>query len=169
MRRWLLIALLVVGVAGYFGLGRTLWPPGPPSGARAVTAAIPVAVGAVQRADVPIFLAGLGTVQAFNSVVVKSRVDGQIVKINFSEGKDVHAGEVLVEIDPAPYEATLAQAQANKLKDQAQLDNARVDLDRFARLAKTGAGTTQQLDNSPCGLPSSISMVFRPSVSTMGL
>jgi multidrug efflux system membrane fusion protein len=101
-----------------------------------------------RRADVPIFLAGLGTVQAFNSVVVKSRVDGQIVKINFSEGKDVHAGEVLVEIDPAPYEATLAQARANKLKDQAQLDNARLDLERFARLAKTGAGTTQQLDTT---------------------
>ena len=148
MRRWLLIALLVVGVAGYFGLGRTLWPPGPPSGARAVTAAIPVAVGAVQRADVPIFLAGLGTVQAFNSVLVKSRVDGQIVKVNFSEGKDVPVGEVLVEIDPAPFAATLAQAQANKLKDQAQLDNARVDLDRFARLAKTRAGTTQQLDTT---------------------
>jgi multidrug efflux system membrane fusion protein len=148
MRRWLLIALLVVGVAGYFGLGRMLWPPGPPSGARAVTAAIPVAVGAVQRADVPIFLAGLGTVQAFNSVLVKSRVDGQIVKVNFSEGKDVPVGEVLVEIDPAPFAATLAQAQANKLKDQAQLDNARVDLDRFARLAKTGAGTTQQLDTT---------------------
>src|ERR1019366_7847084 len=61
-------------------------------------------------------LAGLGTVQAFNSVLVKSRVDGQIVKINFSEGKHVHAGEVLVEIDPAPFEATLGQAQANKLK-----------------------------------------------------
>jgi membrane fusion protein, multidrug efflux system len=148
MRRWLLIGLLVVGVAGYFGLGRMLWPPGPPSGARAVTAAIPVTVGAVERTDVPIFLAGLGTVQAFNSVLVKSRVDGQIVKIHFSEGKDVRAGEVLVEIDPAPFAATLAQAQANKLKDQAQLDNARLDLDRFARLAKTGAGTAQQLDTT---------------------
>ena len=94
------------------------------------------------------FLAGLGTVQAFNSVLVKSRVDGQIVKVNFSEGKDVPVGEVLVEIDPAPFAATLAQAQANKLKDQAQLDNARVDLDRFARLAKTRAGTTQQLDTT---------------------
>jgi membrane fusion protein, multidrug efflux system len=81
-------------------------------------------------------------------VLVKSRVDGQIVKINFSEGKDVHAGEVLVEIDPAPFAATLAQAQANKLKDQAQLDNTRLDLDRFTRLAKSGAGTTQQLDTT---------------------
>jgi multidrug efflux system membrane fusion protein len=75
-------------------------------------------------------------------------VDGQIVKINFSEGKDVHAGDVLVEIDPAPYEAALAQAQANKLKNQALLENARLDLDRAIRLAKTGATSTQQLDTA---------------------
>jgi multidrug efflux system membrane fusion protein len=75
-------------------------------------------------------------------------VDGQIVKINFSEGQDVHAGDVVVEIDPAPYEAALAQAEANKLKDQAQLENARLDLDRAIRLAKTGATSTQQLDTT---------------------
>src|SRR6202040_2813794 len=121
---------------------------GAPPGPRNASPAIPVMASKVERADIPIELTGLGTVQALNSVLVKSRVDGQIVKINFSEGKDVHAGEVLVEIDPAPYEATLAQAQANKLKDQAQLDNARLDLERFARLAKTGAGTTQQLDTT---------------------
>jgi multidrug efflux system membrane fusion protein len=99
-----------------------------------------------ERADIPIELTGLGTVQALNSVLVRSRVDGQIVKINFSEGRDVHAGEVLVEIDPAPFEAALEQAQANKLKDQALLDNARLDLDRNTRLAKSGAATMQQLD-----------------------
>jgi multidrug efflux system membrane fusion protein len=77
---------------------------------------------------------------------VRSRVDGQIVKINFSEGKDVHAGDVLVEIDPAPYAAALEQAQANKAKDQALLDNARLDLDRDGRLVKSGAATAQQLD-----------------------
>jgi multidrug efflux system membrane fusion protein len=83
-----------------------------------------------------------------NSVLVRSRVDGQIMKINFAEGKDVHAGDVLVEIDPAPFEAALAQAQANKLRDQALLDNARLDLDRAVRLAKTGATSTQQLDTA---------------------
>jgi multidrug efflux system membrane fusion protein len=102
----------------------------------------------VERTDVPLELSGLGTVQALNSVLVRSRVDGQIVKINFSEGKDVHAGDVLVEIDPAPFEAALAQAQANKLKNQALLDNARLDLDRAVRLAKTGATSTQQLDTA---------------------
>jgi membrane fusion protein, multidrug efflux system len=79
---------------------------------------------------------------------VKSRVDGQIVKINFSEGKDVRAGDVLIEIDPAPFRAALEQAQANKLKDEALLDNARLDLDRATRLAKTGATSTQQLDTA---------------------
>ena len=117
MRRWLLIALLVVGVAGYFGLGRTLWPPGPPSGARAVTAAIPVAVGAVQRADVPIFLAGLGTVQAFYTVTVTARVDGELQKIAFTEGQTAHKGDLLAQIDPRPNQAAYAQAVAAKAKD----------------------------------------------------
>jgi membrane fusion protein, multidrug efflux system len=147
-RRRLIVALVVAGTVACFGIARGLGRSGPQAGARDVAAAIPVMAGEVRRADVPIFLAGLGTVQAFNSVLVKSRVDGQIVKINFSEGKDVHAGEVLVEIDPAPFAATLAQAQANKLKDQAQLDNTRLDLDRFTRLAKTGAATTQQRDTT---------------------
>jgi multidrug efflux system membrane fusion protein len=147
-RRRLIVALVVAGAVACFGIARGLGRSGPQASARDVAAAIPVMAGEVRRADVPIFLAGLGTVQAFNSVLVKSRVDGQIVKINFSEGKDVHAGEVLVEIDPAPFAATLAQAQANKLKDQAQLDNTRLDLDRFTRLAKTGAATTQQRDTT---------------------
>src|SRR6516225_10011769 len=113
-------------------------------------AALPVPVSAVpaQRQDVPIYLTGLGTVQAYNSVLVKSRVDGQIVKINFSEGKDVHTGDVLVEIDPRPYEAALSQAQANKLKDEAQLENARLDLDRLTRLIATNAVSKQQADTA---------------------
>jgi multidrug efflux system membrane fusion protein len=101
-----------------------------------------------RRGDVPIYLTGLGTVQAFDSVLIRSRVDGQIVKIRFEEGSDVHAGEVLIEIDQAPFEAALAQAKANGLKDQAQLNNARRDLGRYTSLAKTGAGSTQQLDTT---------------------
>jgi len=150
MRRWLLILLVLVAGGGvaYFGLVRGYWSSGAPSAPRAAAPAIPVSASKVERADIPIELTGLGTVQALNSVLVKSRVDGQIVKINFSEGKDVHAGDVLVEIDPAPYEAALTQAQANKLKDQALLENARLDLDRATRLAKTGATSTQQLDTA---------------------
>src|ERR1700732_2894087 len=81
----------------------------PPPAPRPPPPAIPVVASKVERADIPIELGGLGTVQALNSVLVKSRVDGQIVKINFSEGQDGRAGEVLVEIDPAPFEAALAQ------------------------------------------------------------
>jgi multidrug efflux system membrane fusion protein len=150
MRSWRLILLVLVvgcGVA-YFGLTRGPWFSAAPSGPRAAAPAIPVVASKVERADIPIELIGLGTVQALNSVLVRSRVDGQIVKINFSEGKDVKAGDVLIEIDPAPYEAALAQAQANKVKDQALLDNARLDLDRATRLAKTGATSTQQLDTA---------------------
>jgi multidrug efflux system membrane fusion protein len=75
-------------------------------------------------------------------------VDGQIVKIRYEEGKNVRAGDVLIEIDRAPFEAALALAQANKLKDEAQRDNARLDFDRYTNLAKTGASTTQQLDTT---------------------
>src|SRR6266568_39314 len=148
MRYWRLILVLILAGGGlaYFGIARGFLASRASSGPKEVAAAIPVMASKVRRADVPVFLTGLGTVQAFNSVLVKSRVDGQIVKINFSEGKDVHAGDVLVEIDPAPFAATLAQAQANKLKDEAQLDNARLDLDRATRLVKSGATSTQQLD-----------------------
>jgi multidrug efflux system membrane fusion protein len=150
MRSWRVILLVLVASGGvaYFGFGRGLWSSAAPSVPRAAAPAIPVSASKVERADIPIELSGLGTVQALNSVLVKSRVDGQIVKINFSEGKDVHAGDILVEIDPAPYEAALTQAQANKLKDQALLENARLDLDRATRLAKTGATSAQQLDTA---------------------
>jgi multidrug efflux system membrane fusion protein len=101
-----------------------------------------------QRKDVPIYLTGLGSVQAYNSVLVKSRVDGQIIKVNFAEGMAVHAGDALVEIDPRPYAAALSQAKANKLKDEAQLANARLDSERFRHLSATNAVSTQQLDTA---------------------
>ena len=144
--------LVVVGAAAtaaYFGGARqfvSFLTPAPAQ--RAPAPAIPVRAAVVKRQDVPVFLTGLGTVQAFNSVLVKSRVDGQIIKINFIEGQNVRAGDVLVEIDPAPYQAALAQAQANKLKDQAQLENARLDLERFSRLGTTNAVSKQQLDTA---------------------
>ncbi|MBV8564220.1 MAG: efflux RND transporter periplasmic adaptor subunit [Methylobacteriaceae bacterium] len=146
-------AVLVLGAAAgaaWLEFGR---PPAP-GGAQASAAAkdqgpaVPVMAGEVGRGDVEIDLSALGTVQAFNSVLLTSRVDGQIVRLNFGEGEDVHAGDVLVELDPQPFEAALAQAQSMKLKDQAQLNNARLDLERAQRLVTTGAGTTQQLDTA---------------------
>ena len=143
MRRLVLItALLVVGGVAVLADTRWWWSSISQSVAGSSGPSIPVMIDKARRADVPIFLTGLGTVQAFNSVLIKSRVDGQIVKVRYEEGKDVHAGDVLIEIDRAPFEAVLAQAEANKLKDQAQLDNARLDLARYTGLAKTFASTT---------------------------
>src|SRR5215469_15586822 len=144
--RVVLLVLVAAGGLAYLGLIRGPWTSAAPSTPHAPAPAIPVSASPVTRADVPVELTGLGTVQALNSVLVRSRVDGQIVKVNYSEGKDVHAGDVLVEIDPAPYRAALEQAQANKLKDQALLDNARLDLDRYTKLVKSGAANTQQVD-----------------------
>jgi multidrug efflux system membrane fusion protein len=139
--------LAVLGIATVFGVWPGLYDrPRPAPGAG--EAAIPVVASLVGRADVPIYLTGIGTVQAFNSVLVRARIDGQIVKIDFAEGQDVHAGDILVEIDSGPLQAALAQAQAAKLKDQAQLDNARLDLARASRLAASGNGTPQQQDTA---------------------
>jgi membrane fusion protein, multidrug efflux system len=146
-----LVLIIALGVAGAATiLAETgWWKPFPAQlAARGGEVAVPVTTDKARRTDVPIFLTGLGTVQAFNSVLIKSRVDGQIVKVGYEEGHDVHAGEVLIQIDRAPFEAVLAQAEANKLKDQAQLDNVRLDLARYTNLAKTGAVTTQQLDTT---------------------
>jgi membrane fusion protein, multidrug efflux system len=152
MRRWLAIAVLLAGLstAAYFGIDTGSIPffASPAPAPKAASPAIPVVASTVKRADVPIYMNGLGTVQAFNSVVVKSRVDGQIVKIHFTEGRDVKAGDLLVEIDPAPYEAALAQAKANKLKDEAQLVKARLDLTRAAQLAQSGSGSRQALETA---------------------
>jgi membrane fusion protein, multidrug efflux system len=149
MRRWSAILLLLFAGGGlaYFYVPGMQLSPGAPVAPRTL-AAVPVIAAEVRRTDVPILLTGLGTVQALNSVLIKSRVDRQIKKINFSEGQDVHAGDVLVEIDPEPYQAALNQAQATKLRDEAMLENARLDLTRFTRLATTGAATIQQLDTA---------------------
>ncbi|SRR5579871_6735898 len=151
MRKWTVIGLLLLAaaVALYFGSLRGAIPFLAQSAApRPAAIPVPVSAERAQRQDVPIYLTGLGTVQAYNSVLVKSRVDGQIMKINFSEGKDVRAGDVLVEIDPRPFEAALSQALANKLKDEAQLENARLDLDRLTRLITTNAVSKQQADTA---------------------
>jgi multidrug efflux system membrane fusion protein len=107
--------------------------------------AIPAAVGVSERKNVPVYLPGLGTVQAFNTVTVKVRVDGQLNKINFTEGQTIKAGDVLAQIDPRPFQAALDLATATKAKDQAQLENARLDLKRF-QTAGTLANTQQQID-----------------------
>src|SRR2546426_2412702 len=95
---------------------------------------VPVVAGTVGQKDVPIYLDGLGTVQAFNTVTVRARVDGQVEKIAFVEGQDVHAGDLLAKIDPKPFQTLVEQNKARKAQDEAQLANARLQLKRNADL-----------------------------------
>ena len=125
-------------------------PPGGPGGRRMMSSLsndpIPVVVGAVSQGDVPLYLSGLGTVQAYNTVSIKSRVDGQLVKILFKEGQDVKVGDVLAVIDPRPYDAQYKQAVATKAKDEALLSNARKDLVRDQGLVGKQFVSPQTLD-----------------------
>jgi multidrug efflux system membrane fusion protein len=107
---------------------------------------VPVSVAQAARADYPIRLDGLGQVQAYNTVTVRTRVDGQVVKIAFEEGQMVKAGDLIAQIDARPYQAALDQAKAKKAQDEANLANARLDLQRYATLAKQSFATQQQLD-----------------------
>jgi len=107
---------------------------------------IPVAVAKAEVRDLPILLNGLGSVEAYNTVAVKSRLDGQLDKVNFREGQEVKQGELLAEIDPRPYEVQLSQTQATLFKDQAALKDARLNLERFQQLYKDGVISKQQLD-----------------------
>ena len=107
---------------------------------------VPVVIATATRGDLPVFFNGLGTVTAFNTVTVRSRVDGQIVKINFTEGQTVHQGDALVEIDPRPYQVQLEQAEGQLAKDQAQLRDVQVDYERYQLLFKEGVIPKQQVD-----------------------
>src|SRR5437773_3221053 len=107
---------------------------------------VPVVVAAAQRGDLPVYFTGLGTVTAFNTVTVRSRVDGQIVNVAFKEGQYVHEGDVLVQIDPRPFQVQLEQAEGQLAKDQAQRKDAEVNLERYKLLFKEGVIPQQQLD-----------------------
>jgi multidrug efflux system membrane fusion protein len=106
--------------------------------------AVPATVAHVERRDVPIWLSGIGTVQPINAVTVKPRVDGQLISTLFSEGQDVHAGDVLARIDPRPFQAALDQTVAKREQDEAQLANAKVDLARYNKLMATQSTSEQQ-------------------------
>ena len=108
--------------------------------------AISVAVAPVQKQDVPVYLSGLGAVTAFNTANLKSRVDGQIMKVNFREGQYVNEGELLIEIDSRPYQVQLEQMQAQLFKDQASLRDAKLNLDRYTALIPSGSIAQQQVD-----------------------
>jgi multidrug efflux system membrane fusion protein len=107
---------------------------------------VPVVAGVVASHDVPIYLRGIGTVIAYNTVVVRSQIQGQITRIAFTEGQAVHAGDLLAQIDPQPYQAQLDQTIATRDRDQAQLDNALANLDRYTQLQSKGYATPQLTD-----------------------
>ena len=139
-----LVVAALVGWAVYHRLRSNTPTSARAAAARGQTLPVPVVEGVVSSRDVPIYLDGLGTVQAFNTVAVHTRVDGQLIKIAFTEGQDVNTEDVLAQIDPAPYQAVLDQASAKKAQDEAQLANARVDLKRYVDLLATES-TTQQI------------------------
>jgi multidrug efflux system membrane fusion protein len=114
--------------------------------AKAAAAPVPVNVAPVLRQDVPIILTGLGTVQAYNTVTLKTRVDGQIMTVNFKEGQDVRKGQLLAVIDPRPYEVALETAKANMARDQAQLNTAKANLERSRALLAAGVVAQQDFD-----------------------
>jgi membrane fusion protein, multidrug efflux system len=134
--------VLVVAAAGIaWHLLRTPAQAVPNPGRTATLSAIPVTACRVEAKDVPVFLTGLGTVQGLHTVIVKVRVDGQLDKVTFIEGQDVKAGDVLAQIDPHPFLASLDQAKATLAKDRALLANAQLDLKRYVNL---GSFATRQ-------------------------
>ena len=155
---WFVLLFTIAGVVGY-----AVWRVGRPIAARAATDSttrgsgggrggrgggglVPVVVASAARADIPVYLNGLGNATAFYTVTVKSRVDGQLMKVDFNEGDLVKQGQVIAEIDPRPYQVQLELAQATLLRDQALLENAKVDLERYKQLRETEAIPKQQLD-----------------------
>ena len=142
--------LAAIGVlAGVIGAGYLfLQHSGRDKAAAAATsgAAIPVTTAAAEKKDVPLYVRGIGTVQAYNQAVIKTRVDGAIVKVSFQEGQDVKAGDPLFQVDPRPFQATLDQASANRARNQAQLIGAQLDLTRYIATSKLGYEPIQLRD-----------------------
>ena len=140
----LLLGVLALGAGGYVWHENAARAAAPAP--RREVAAVPVSVAAVAPRDMPVVLSGLGTVQASQTVNIHTRVDGTLQSVDFTEGQDVKAGDVLARLDPSLAEAALAQAQATRAKDEAQLRGAEADLTRFRTLAQKDFASRQQLD-----------------------
>jgi membrane fusion protein, multidrug efflux system len=152
--------LLALGVAAalYFGMvpldtarvaalvSALPWSAATPAPPPRATAPVPVSIAKARIEDVPVYLSGIGAVQAYNTVSVRSRVDGEITQILFQEGQDVKAGDPLAVIDPRPFAAQLRQAEAVRAKDQAQLAGALLDLKRYEDLVQKNFASRQQVD-----------------------
>src|SRR6202163_3030351 len=139
----LLTAALAAGGLFYFAHIRPLEKA---AAAPATPPAVSIVAGAVTQHDVPIYLSGVGTVIAYNTDVVRAQIQGQIISINFTEGQTVHAGDLLAQIDPRPYQALIAQYTGNLERDQAQLKNAQANLTRYSQLGDKGWATPQLVE-----------------------
>ncbi|RTL54700.1 MAG: efflux RND transporter periplasmic adaptor subunit [Bradyrhizobiaceae bacterium] len=139
-----ILGLVLAGILGYLAWS-WFWPSNNAGRVRP-DLAVPVLAAMPRVQDVPVYLDGIGTVRALNTVTVRAQVDGKLLKVNFVEGQDVKAGDVLAEIDPVIYQAQYDQAVAKKAQDEAQLANARIDLVRYQQLATARAGSAQQAD-----------------------
>lgn len=138
------IAILIIG-----GLGYIAWPyfkPNQTASRVRPDQVVPVLAATPRIEDVPVYVDGVGTVRALNNVTVRAQVSGKLLTVNFKEGQDVKAGDVLAEIDPVIYQAQYDQAVAKKAQDEATLENARMDLVRYQQLATAKAGSAQQAD-----------------------
>ncbi len=140
--RIVVVLVVAVAVGGYFLIG-TLSRPKTRTASAPI---IPVTAGVVSEKNMPVFVHGIGTVQAFKTVTVKTRVDGQIVKVAFEEGQEVKAGDPLFQIDPRPFQASLDLAMAARQRDEAQLAGAQLDLDRYSKLIGSGFQSRQSVD-----------------------
>src|SRR6201982_1748894 len=138
-----LLAIIVAAGLGYAEhaklFDKVAATPAPP-------AQVPVVAGVVAQHDVPIYLTGVGTVIAYNTDIVRSQIQGQIISINFTEGQQVHVGDLLAQIAPRPYQALIDQYTANLERDQAQLINAQANLKRYTTLGDKGWATPQLLE-----------------------
>ena len=159
MRRlWLTLLVGVIGAGGVALAARQVRQAAP--GLISVApATVPIVAGTVLQHDVPIYLRGVGTVIAYNNVIVRSQITGQLVKIAFTQGQTVKKGDLLAEIDPRPYQAQLDEAIANRDRDQAQVDNAQANLNRYQPLAKNGWASTQLVDTTKSQLAQLQAMV----------
>ena len=144
-RLWLMLAVAAVVVCASFS-GCTSADSKQQKAQAAGPRTVSVAVAKVQQQDVPVYLVGLGSVTAFYTANIKSRVDGQIMSVNFKEGQTVKEGELLIVIDPRPYQVQLEQMQAQLFKDQATLRDAQLNLQRYTTLIPSGSIAQQQVD-----------------------
>jgi len=145
--RWLVL-LAILGGAAYWVLGRSSGADSAAApNAKPAVPAVPVVTATTRRGEMPVYLTGLGSVTAFNTVTVRSRVDGQLTQVAFQEGQFVHAGDLLAEIDPRPFEVQLTQAEGQLARDAAQLKDAQINLTRYQELVEKKLISQQQVDS----------------------